>query len=149
MPRHASSSQQSRGNSSRKTNPSHATRWKKGTSGNPSGRPKGSRNLSSYILEAARDEVTVTVAGKARKVTKLQASVMQLATKAAGGDQTAINKFLDWIDEVETRANAVKSDQYPFSPADLEVLHAIYDRMKQSKPNNDGEQNGSLSGRKI
>jgi len=141
MPSRASGSSSPRGSSSRKINPSHATRWKKGTSGNPSGRPKGSRNLSSYILEAARDEVTVTVAGKTRRVSKLQASVMQLATKAAGGDQTAINKFLDWIDEVETRENADKSGQYPFSPADLEVLHAIYDRMKQCEPNNEGDQN--------
>jgi hypothetical protein len=33
---------------------------------------------------------------------------MQLATKAAGGDQAAIGKFLDWMDEVETRAAANK-----------------------------------------
>lgn len=64
---------------------------------------------------------------------------MQLATKAAGGDQTAINKFLDWIDEIETRAQAAKPAQYPLGEADIEVIHAIYERMKQCEVNDGTE----------
>jgi hypothetical protein len=56
---------------------------------------------------------------------------MQLATKAASGDQVAIGKFLDWMDEIETRAAAAKPSQFPLSAPDIEVLWAMYERMKQ------------------
>jgi hypothetical protein len=112
-------------------NPPKHTRFRKGISGNPKGRPKGSKNLSTYLTEAARDQVSVTVGGTLRRVSKIQATAMQLATKAASGDQTAINKFLDWTDEIESRAAAAKPAQFPFSEPDLEVIRAVYERMQQ------------------
>jgi hypothetical protein len=58
---------------------------------------------------------------------------MQLATKAAGGDQAAMAKFLDWIDEIETRAAAVRPTQFSLGAPDIEVLRAAYKRMIQCK----------------
>jgi hypothetical protein len=113
--------------------PKH-TQFRKGISGNPRGRPKGSKNLSTYLMEAARDQVTATVGGRSRTISKLQATTMQLATKAAGGDHAAIGRFLDWIDEIETRAASVKPTQFPLSAPDIEVIRAAYERMKQCDP---------------
>jgi len=110
--------------------PKH-TQFRKGVSGNPEGRPKGSKNLSTLIMEAANAEVTATIDGKVRRISKLQATAMQLATKASVGDQPAINKFLDWIDEIETRAAAARPAQFPLEERDVEVLRAAYERMKQ------------------
>jgi len=90
-------------------------------------------------MEAARDQVSATVGGKTRKISKIQATAMQLATKAAGGDQAAIGKFLDWMDEIETRAAAVKPSQFPLSAPDIEVLRAAYERMKQCETEKPGE----------
>ena len=112
-------------------NPPQHTQFRKGTSGNPRGRPKGSKNLSTYLMEAAGDQVTATVGGRTRTISKLQATTMQLATKAAGGDQAAISRFLDWIDEIETRAASVKPSQFPISAPDIEVIRAVYERMEQ------------------
>lgn len=112
-------------------NPPKHTQFRKGMTGNPSGRPRGSKNLSTIIMDAARDQVTATVGGRARKISKLQATAMQLATKAAGGDHAAMGRFLDWVDEIETRADAIKPTQFPLSAPDVEVLRATYDRMKQ------------------
>jgi adenylosuccinate synthase len=120
-------------------NPPKHTQFRKGTTGNPKGRPKGSKNLSTYLMEAARDQVSATVGGRTRKISKIQATAMQLATKAAGGDQAAIGKFLDWMDEVETRAAAVKPSQFPLSAPDIEVLRAAYERMKQCETEKTGE----------
>jgi hypothetical protein len=46
----------------------------------------------------------------------------------------AIGRFLDWIDEIETRAASVKPTQFPLSAPDIEVIRAAYERMKQSDP---------------
>ena len=115
-------------------NPPKHTQFRKGTSGNPRGRPKGSKNLSTYLMEAARDQVTVAISGKTRTISKLQATTMQLATKAAGGDQAAMGRFLDWVDEIETRAASVKPSQFPIGAPDIEVIRAVYERMKQCDP---------------
>ena len=120
-------------------NPPKHTQFRKGTTGNPKGRPKGSKNLSTYLMEAARDQVSATVGGKTRKISKIQATAMQLATQAAGGDQAAIGKFLDWMDEIETRAAAVKPSQFPLSALDIEVLRAAHKRMKQCETEKTGE----------
>ena len=60
--------------------PKH-TQFKKGETGNKRGRPKGSKNLATLIIEGARDQVTATVGGKKRQISKMQATTMQLATR--------------------------------------------------------------------
>src|SRR5258705_13776170 len=120
-------------------NPPKHTQFKKGVSGNKKGRPKGSKNLSTLLMAAARDQVTATIDGKPRKISKLQATVMQLATKAAGGDRASIDKLLDWVDDIETRAAAAKPAEFPFSEADLKVLRTIHERIKLCIPPEAGE----------
>ena len=85
-------------------------------------------------MEAARDRVSATVGGRARKISTLQATTMQLATKAASGNQRAMGEFLDWVDEIETRAASAKPTQFPLSAPDIEVIRAAYERMKQCDP---------------
>lgn len=113
--------------------PKH-TQFRKGVSGNKAGRPKGSKNLSTLIMEAAHGQVTATIDGKKRKISKVQATTMQLATKAAAGDPKAMLKFLDWVDEIEARAAAVRPSQYPVSPVDIEVIKAVHDRLWKYSP---------------
>ncbi len=120
-------------------NPPKHTQFKKGVSGNSKGRPKGSKNLSTLLMAAGRDQVTATIDGKQRRITKTEATTMQLATKAAGGDPASIAKFLDWMDKFETRAAAAKPAEFPFSEADLEVLRAVHERMKLCLPPQGGE----------
>jgi hypothetical protein len=119
-------------------NPPQHTRFVKGRSGNPAGRPKGSRNLMSIMMEAARDQVTTTIAGKERKISKIQATVMQLASQAADGNQASMGRFLDWIDEFEARAAAAKPEEFPFSEADLAVIHEVYQRLQLCEPPEEG-----------
>ena len=115
-------------------NPPKRTRFAKGVSGNPKGRPRGSKNLSTIIMEAARDQVSAMIGGKPRQISKLQATAMQMATKAAGGDQVSMTKFLNWVDEIESRAAAARPAEFPFCEDDLDVLRAIHERMKLCVP---------------
>ena len=111
-------------------------KYQKGVSGNLQGRPKGSKNLTTLIQEAARNQVSVEIDGKPRKISALQATVTQLASKAARGDQKAMVQFLDRIAEVEGR---VKPTEYPLGEQDVEVLRAAYERMKQCEPDTPAE----------
>jgi hypothetical protein len=111
-------------------------KFSKGVSGNPQGRPKGSKNLTTVIMEAARDQISVEIDGKPRRISALQATVAQLASKAARGDQKAMVQFLDRIAEVEGR---VKPSEYPLGEQDVEVLRAAYERMKQCEPDTPAE----------
>ena len=111
--------------------PPRRTQFKKGQSGNPSGRPKGSRNLDKLIMEAAERRIPVNIDGKLRRISMVQASVWNLAIQAARGDQRATAAFLDRIEEIQARAEAARPTEYPLSDADLEVIRTVYDRLKK------------------
>jgi hypothetical protein len=76
--------------------PKH-TRFAKGKSGNPLGRPKGSQNLVTIVEKACRERILVTINGKTRSLTKLKATILQLLNKAVTGDLKAINALFVWI----------------------------------------------------
>ena len=116
---------------STRDNPPKSSRYPKGVSGNPAGRPIGSKNLGTIFKEAANHPVKATIAGKVRTISTAQATIFQLAANAARGDHRATSKFLDYLDEFEKRAAAARPVQYPLSAADMEVLQAVYQRMKQ------------------
>ena len=50
--------------------PPEETRFKPGQSGNPKGRPKGSKNLRTLFAEELRRSVTLKENGKTRRVPK-------------------------------------------------------------------------------
>jgi hypothetical protein len=86
--------------------PPRETRFEKGRSGNPSGRPKGSRGVSTVIAAALSEKVVVNENGKRRTITKLEAAVKQMANKAAGGDQRAAKLIIELLHQSESRDEA-------------------------------------------
>lgn len=67
-------------------NPPRHTRFKPGQSGNPRGRPKGQRNLTSEIERVMAMPVPVTVNGRRRNVRTVTALAWRLREKALSGD---------------------------------------------------------------
>ena len=67
-------------------------RFKKGSSGNPKGRPREVQapSLRSELMTALGARVTVKVGGHARRVTMRRAIAERLVNKAAMGDTRAI-----------------------------------------------------------
>ena len=74
--------------------PEHA-RFTKGRSGNPKGRPKGSRNLRTDVQDALRERVKVKMNGQSRRVSTQQATIMRLREKALSGEARALDRLLD------------------------------------------------------
>ncbi len=83
--------------------PPAETRFKPGQSGNPAGRKKGSQNLATMVQRALDETVTVKIAGRSRKISKLEAAFTQQANKAAGGDAKAIKLMLDVLAAAQMR----------------------------------------------
>jgi hypothetical protein len=73
--------------------PKHS-RFKKGQSGNPKGRPKGKKNRTTVITAMLDEVTTVMEGGKARRMTKLEIIVAVLINKALKGDKKAIDMVL-------------------------------------------------------
>src|SRR5215813_14255407 len=83
--------------------PPHHTRFKRGQSGNPRGRPRGSKNLSTLLSEALNEPVIVAENGTRRKITKRQAIIKQLVNQSAKADWRATKILLDIIQDIEHR----------------------------------------------
>lgn len=91
--------------------PPTATRFRPGQSGNPKGRPKGSRNaktgevdamrLKSLIMEEAYRVIQVRDGGKTRAMSILQASLRSLGMQSAQGKQGAMCKLFELVGAVE------------------------------------------------
>ena len=110
--------------------PPKDTQFKKGDGRKRPGRPKGSKNLATIIMEAARDQVTVTIDGKKRKISKKQSAAIQLANAGATGNPRLLVKFLDLIAEIEAQAEAARPSEYPFSDVDIKIIQEIYKRLR-------------------
>jgi hypothetical protein len=74
------------------------TRWKPGQSGNPKGRPKGSRPVGAILQEIIQQKVPVTEGGKTRRIPVLEVMLRRLAHDAMRSDQKAIKFLLSLID---------------------------------------------------
>ena len=74
--------------------PKH-TRFQKGQSGNPRGRPKGARGLKADLRAELCEKIRITEGGRKRLLTKQQVIIKALAAKAAKGDTRAITKIVD------------------------------------------------------
>ena len=84
--------------------PPVATRFRLGQSGNPKGRPKGARDLATIIAATLGERVAVNENDRRRRITKLEAAVMQLVNRAAGGETRMIQLLLALVQTHEARA---------------------------------------------
>lgn len=75
--------------------PPPAGQFKKGASGNPKGRPKGSKNFVTLLEQELSQKIVVNEGGRRRTVTRLQAMVMRLVSAALQGDPKAVTALLD------------------------------------------------------
>lgn len=70
------------------------SRFRPGQSGNPKGRPKGTRNLATLLAAELRRPVTVTEGGRTRRLQKAAVMVATQVNKALKGDTRAFNTVL-------------------------------------------------------
>lgn len=114
--------------------PPRSGQFTAGKSGNPKGRPKGSKNLATIIQRESRQRVRVNGPRGTRTVTKLEAAVMQLSNKSAQGDLRASREFLALVQKSEETIQ-LGSGRLELGELDQPVLENLRRRMSRG----DGE----------
>lgn len=107
--------------------PPKSFQFKKGASGNPRGRAKRSTDLLSVLLRILRETITIEEGRTKRKVSKLQAIVIRLVNRAAGGDLSAIkvlsrHQMRNGGPALKRKPPIVKYECEPWPPAASEKM---------------------------
>lgn len=107
--------------------PKHS-QFKKGVSGYPQGRKKGSKNFATIIHEELNQKVCVTENGKRRWITKQQALIKQLINKAALGDSDSTRTLIQISKELGNLKQPAKQKERPVITMMLPELRPGEDR---------------------
>ena len=108
--------------------PPEHTRFKKGQSGNPKGRPKGTLNLATVLARTLREKVVINEHGQRRVITKLEAAIKQLVNKAAGGDLAALRQLSALVQSAEEQATQSPTANCALDEDDQNVIKGILER---------------------
>ncbi len=111
--------------------PPKTTQFAKGHSGNPNGRPKGTKNWATVLNAALEETVTVNINGASKQVSKLEASTIQLANKATKGDLASIRMLYQLIPGMEATLSKVGISALS-NEQDRQTLNVLLQRISQS-----------------
>jgi hypothetical protein len=74
--------------------PPRVSQFKPGESGNPRGRPRGSKNLALLLEEELKQRITINENGRRRRITKQAAIIKHMVNKALSGDPRLLQLLL-------------------------------------------------------
>jgi hypothetical protein len=109
------------------------SRFKRGQSGNPRGRPKGSLNLKTDLLSELAEAIVVNEGGARRKITKQRALVKATIAKAIQGDGRAASAVFGMIAKLVQPDAVEPAAATPLSTEDQAILDDYVARQFQLK----------------
>jgi hypothetical protein len=122
--------------------PPEGKRFRKGESGNPKGRPRGSKNIATLLDEELSERVPVNENGKRKTITMRKAITKQTVRKAASGNEKFIKLVFELDGLKDARNGSVPSATAPTDDDDRQV---IQDLRRQLAAEGGHEDEGSKS----
>ena len=113
--------------------PPEDTRFKRGRSGNPMGRPKGSRNFATDLKEVLEMKVEITNAGRKTSMSTQKAALMRLRERALKGDHRALEKLLT-LALAHTPADDIEAEKPELGAEDRAILDRALRRHTDAPP---------------
>jgi hypothetical protein len=92
------------------------TRFKAGQSGNPNGRPKERKKMAALLQDALDKRIPIREGGSLRNVSRAEAMILALITKALKGDAKACATLI---------ALTQQSGEFERDPQRFEVIRRI------------------------
>lgn len=108
--------------------PPRDKQFRKWTSGNPRGRPKGKRNLATVLDEVLSESVVIVEDGEQRTVNKMEAAIRSLVNGAMTGNIHASRVLWTLTASAEDSATGDVSD---LAKEDQEVIAGLMRRLSQ------------------
>jgi uncharacterized protein DUF5681 len=115
--------------------PPEHTRFRKGRSGNPRGRPARSKNLATIVAKALDEPVVVSDNGRRRRITKREAIITQLVNRSAQADLKAMQLLLGMLNQIERRGEHEPPEPTGFAEADLQIIEELKTRFRSGGEN--------------
>jgi len=113
--------------------PPKRTQFREGQSGNPSGRPKGKKNLATVVERELQEKVIINENGQRRTITKLEAAIKQVVNKAAGGDLVALRQLHALVRSgEETAVEEPQQEKEIVRENDEKVMRSILQRLERA-----------------
>jgi Family of unknown function (DUF5681) len=125
--------------------PPRKGQFKSGQSGNPHGRPKGSRNIRTYVQRLLDAPILVKEDGKTRKISRAEAIATQLVNLAARGDPKGLAAVMSLTREYDS-ASADSQSSALSRAEDAAVMAGIIARIRTTDPAPSPELGLELSG---
>ena len=102
--------------------PPRHTRFKKGQTGNPNGRPQGRANAKTIVSRAINEKVSIREGDKARDMTKLEGMLQAHLVKAIKGDARSANLVIALIAKLGLLTDAEPETSTALSHEDHAIL---------------------------
>jgi hypothetical protein len=116
--------------------PPRKTQFRKGQSGHPAGRPKGTPNFVTALERALSEAVVVNEGGQRHTISKLEATVKQLVNKATLGDPRATQQLLGVLKVIDSEPSESSPANLNITKTDEQVMQNIIERIRAT--NNEG-----------
>ena len=104
-------------------------RFRPGNRANPNGRPRKGRSVNATILKELNASVPVTENQKRKNISKLSASLKQVANQGASGDLRAAKLTLDLALKAEREQGAVPQAP-PLTENDRDIVDRFIARLR-------------------
>ena len=105
--------------------PKHS-RWKKGQSGNPKGRPKRNRDITELVTALLDQRIVVRQGKTTKRISRRDHLLQRIFDNALAGDPRLIRLVLDEARKGEARR---ETQEPPLEAADREVIASLLQRL--------------------